>query len=272
MKAPRRSKNGGLAAGVSIPKTCPKTGAGAIIPPARTGTGTGVLSGLLENYSRVSLFKYLMETRERIRSAFGEHLREHGRPPETVFAFCKQLEIPERDFFREFASFDAVESDYWEHLVSSVVGAVEGGSEWKEFNARQRLLSFLYAFCEASLDYRSLMLSRLGPLGPLAKPNFLKGFERSFRVFAKRVLEHGMSGGEIAERGRLAGLYPDALYTHFRSVVDFNLKDDSSNYERTDAFIEKTVAVAFDLIRTQVVDSALDLAQFLIPCRDRNPA
>jgi hypothetical protein len=51
-------------------------------------------------------------------------------------------------------------------------------------------------------------------------------------------------------------------------VIDFSLKDDSRGYERTDAFIEKSVAVAFDLIRTQVVDSALDLARFLAPWRE----
>jgi len=149
---------------------------------------------------------------------------------------------------------------------------VEGGSEWAEFGARQRLLTFLYAFCEASLDHRSLMLTRFSPLGPLSKPKFLKGFQSRFEQFAKRILEHGRSCGEIAERGRLSSLYPEGLYAHLRGVIDFYLKDDSRNYERTDAFIEKTVAVAFDLIRTQVVDSALDLARFLIPCRETQPA
>jgi hypothetical protein len=77
---------------------------------------------------------------------------------------------------------------------------------------------------------------------------------------------------EIAERGRLSALYPEALYLHLRGAIDFNLRDESRGYERTDAFIEKTVAVAFDLLRTQVFDSALDLARFLIPCRERSAA
>jgi AcrR family transcriptional regulator len=213
-----------------------------------------------------------METRTRIISAFCDTLREHGRPPETVFAFCKQLGITEREFFTEFASFDAVEGAYWEQLVDGVAAAVESGPEWPDFNARQRLLSFLYAFCEASLDHRSVMLARLSKLGPLPKPAFLKGFETRFKVFAKGVLEHGVALGEVAERGRLAALYPDALYTHFRGVVDFFLKDDSRGYERTDAFIEKSVAVAFDLVRTQIVDSAFDLARFLLPCREGSQA
>jgi hypothetical protein len=213
-----------------------------------------------------------METRDQIVEAFCEHLREHGRPPETVFAFCKHLEITEREFFSEFASFESVESYFWERFLNGVVRAVESGSEWAEFSARQRLLTFLYAFCEASLDYRSLMLARIAPQGPLSKPKFLKGFESRFEHFAKGILEHGVSSGEIAERGRLSSLYPDGLYAHLRGVIDFYLKDDSGKYERTDAFIEKTVAVAFDLIRTQVVDSALDLARFLIPCRETRPA
>ena len=45
--------------------------------------------------------------------------------------------------------------------------------------------------------------------------------------------------------------------------MQFNLQDDSEGYERTDEFIEKTVKLAFELIRTQAIDSALDLGKFL---------
>jgi ubiquinone biosynthesis protein COQ9 len=48
-------------------------------------------------------------------------------------------------------------------------------------------------------------------------------------------------------------------------VISFLLKDESQRFERTDAFIEKTVAFAFDVIRTQAIDSAFDLARFLAP-------
>jgi hypothetical protein len=44
--------------------------------------------------------------------------------------------------------------------------------------------------------------------------------------------------------------------------------DDSKGFERTDAFVEKSAAVAFDLIRTQALDSAVDLARFLLPRLD----
>jgi hypothetical protein len=60
-------------------------------------------------------------------------------------------------------------------------------------------------------------------------------------------------------------VYPAVLYIHFRAVISFLLRDESKRFERTDAFIEKTVAFAFDVIRTQAIDSAFDLARFLAP-------
>ena len=206
-----------------------------------------------------------METKERITVRLTEHLREHGRYPESVYLFCRELGIEEREFFAEFGSFESVESGLWEEVVDQVAIAVESGPEWRSFSARQRLLTFHFALVERALDYRSLMLSRFVEAGPLARRGWLRGFEARFKAFASTVVARGIESGEIADRGRLTLLYPEALYLHLRAVVDFYLKDDSKGFERTDAFIEKSTAVAFDLIRTQALDSAVDLAKFLIP-------
>ena len=63
----------------------------------------------------------------------------------------------------------------------------------------------------------------------------------------------------------MGNVYPEVLYIHWRSVLEYFLKDESTRFERTDAFIEKTVELAFDLLRTQAVDSAADLIRFLLP-------
>ena len=206
-----------------------------------------------------------METTERITASFTEYLREHGRYPESVYRFCRGLEVEEKEFFSEFGSFEAVESRLWENVVHRVVFAVESGPEWASFSARQRLLTFHFAFLEEALNWRSLMLSRFGAIGPLARPGWLRGFEARFKEFASTLVARGVESGEIADRGRLTPLYPEALCLHLRAVIDFYLRDDSKGFERTDAFVEKSAAVAFDVIRTQALDSAVDLARFLIP-------
>lgn len=204
-----------------------------------------------------------METRERLLSAYRDHLLEHGGPPASVFKFTRDLGLEERAFFAEFPNFDALESEMWRGLVARVAGAVVAGPEWAGFTSRQRLLTFLFAFCEESLAWRSLLLQRVERCGPIPRPARLRGLELGFKEFIGPVIEHGHATGEIAERGMLREAYPEAFFLHFRAVVDFHLKDASAGYERTDAFIEKSVALAFDLLRTQAFDSALDFAKFV---------
>jgi AcrR family transcriptional regulator len=204
-----------------------------------------------------------LEKRNQIIEAYIQYLGEHGQPPVTVTRFCKDNGFDEGSFFKEFASFDALEATYWGGLVSRVVDAVRSGAEWSGFAARERYLAFLFAFMEESLASRSMLLKRLADVSPFTRLPALRKMEARFKEFADTIVSHGLLTGEIAERRLLKSFYADALYIHFRGALQFNLQDDSEGYERTDVFIEKTVKLAFELIRSQAIDSACDLGKFL---------
>ncbi|MEO0452540.1 MAG: hypothetical protein AAFY98_00200 [Verrucomicrobiota bacterium] len=206
-----------------------------------------------------------MELKELILEHYSYQLRENAKAPESVPQFCREMEISEREFYQNFASFDVVEKSYWRSIIKGVIEAIESGDEFAKFSAQQRLLTFYYAFNEAILDHRSNMLTRFKDLDLWKRPVWLKGFEEEYRSFIKRIIEHGRESGEVAGRGKVSDVYPDGFYLMFRSIIDFNLKDDSEQYERTDAYIEKSVKLAFDVVRTQALDSAIDLARFLVP-------
>jgi hypothetical protein len=210
-----------------------------------------------------------MELRYRIMNEYVNHLRQHGKAPDSVVKLCKQLEISEKEFFSEFPSFPAVEKAFWADRIVEVIQSVTSGAEYDSFNARQRFLTVVFAFLEKSLEYRSLMLLRFG-CGPMKKPRELQKFEAEFKSFASDVLKHGRANGEVAQRGRLDALFPDGLYMVLRSAIEYHLHDESDGYERTDAYVEKSTNLAFDLVRTQAVDSAFDLARFLIPSAGKN--
>jgi len=208
--------------------------------------------------------KATLKSREAIIQAFTEHWLEEGEAPASVFAFCKSLKMKERDFYSEFASFDAVESAFWEAQIEQVRRAVEAGKEWATFSAQQRLLAFLYAYFEHALDHRSLALLRIKPLRLIEHPQLLHGFEASYRAFIAEIIKHAHEQREIADRGRLNTFYPEAFLFHFRFLIEENLKDTSPGFERTDALIEKTVKLAFDLLKAQALESAVDLARWFI--------
>jgi hypothetical protein len=201
----------------------------------------------------------------RIQEAYLNELKAEGRPPVSIFKLCQSIGITERDFFSEFSFMEAVEIYWWSDLMDRVIKSVESGNEWIDFSARQRTLAFLFAFTAAALDHRSLLLMRIGNLGPLKPVPVWSGLETRFERFAESILARGRQSGEIVSRGPVSSVYPRAFRFLLRSVITFNLKDDSAKFERTDAFIEKSVAVLFDLMGRQVLDSGFDLLRFLLP-------
>lgn len=189
---------------------------------------------------------------------------ETGHPPASVYAFAKECGVSERDFYEQFASFEALESFLWKRVVTDTVAAVEHSEEWGGFSAQQKLLTFYYALCDRILDQRSFFLARFPRIpGGELPPRNLCGMREAFTEFAARVLDAGKESGEVACRGALAKTYPLGLFGHLISVIEFNLADTSTRFERTDAYIEKSVRLAFDVMGTQAVDSAFDLFRFL---------
>ncbi len=198
-------------------------------------------------------------------NAYQNYLNEHGKAPESVAKFCKTLKITERAFFQSFPTLDAVESHLWGNMIGETLKSVESGKEFANFNAEQRLLVFGFAFLEKSLDYRSTMLLRFKRISPFGGSCSLDLFSDQFKAFAERIVEHGKKTGEVANRAKLLPLYKEGLYLLFRGLIDFNLRDKSNGFERSDAYWEKSVKLCFDLMKSQAIDSAFDLAKFLIP-------
>jgi hypothetical protein len=139
------------------------------------------------------------------------------------------------------------------------------GGDWEGFSARERYLIFLFAAVQSASERRSLLLERFHGILPISNPSELQGLRTNFLAFERQLVERGIETGEIADRCGISCLYPGILYIHLRLVVAHYLKDESEGFERTDAFIEKTVALAFDLFQSQAIDSAADLLRFLLP-------
>lgn len=204
-------------------------------------------------------------SRETILDSFASQWSEAGASPHSVARFCRQAGITEAVFFKHFPSLHALEKAFWRHWISGVISAVESGDDWEAFAARDRYLAFLFALTQSATARRSLLLERFHDISPISHPAALEGMRKEFLEFAHRLVDRGTESGEIADRRVLTTLYPGILYVHLRWVMDQWLKDESDGFERTDAFIEKTVALAFDLFRSQALDSAADLIRFLLP-------
>jgi len=195
--------------------------------------------------------------------AYRRHVLEHGSPPPSVFAFCQALEVEEEEFFRKFPSLEALEGEIWAERIQHVVATLEADEEYAEYPPRQKALAFFYTFIESILGQRSWFLARFPREYPASDPASLKAFREAFMEWARPVAKEEAGDGPIASRLKADKVVARLLYAHFRSILKYYLEDDSRGFEKTDAYIEKSSRLFFDLADTRVPESAADFLRFL---------
>lgn len=201
---------------------------------------------------------------ETIIAAYQEHVLMEGKQPSTVFRFCRDIGIQEADFYKIAGSFEALERLIWAGYMEKTIARLEGDADYTNFSAREKMLAFYFTLAEELKSNRSfcvLLLNRHPKLEIV--PGFLKTFKSRFETFVDSVLNDGKTKGEVAERPYLDKRYPQLFWVHLALLLMFWKGDDSAGFEKTDAFIEKSVNLAFDLIGKGAVDSAIDFGKFL---------
>jgi len=205
------------------------------------------------------------DQRSEIVNAYVNAVLEHGHFPPSVYAFCKELDLSESDFYLHFSSFRAVESAVWADMLEATVERLDADGDFADYGASQKVLAALYTLLEEMLPRRSFILVRFPGVKP--RDAVFKKMLCRYNHLIKDWIEEGIDRGDIAKRGRLTELYAPVFSLHLLTVIDFWLKDESEQFQRTDAYVEKTVAFVGELIRTQAADAAADLARFLAGAR-----
>ena len=201
---------------------------------------------------------------ERIRSAYIETLLSTGSRPASVYKFCVDAGIKEDDFYNHFGSFDSLERSIWKGFVEITVKRLRSDKTYPEFSSREKMLAFYYTLLEELRASRSFILVQLDAYNKLEiVPSFLKDFKSTFEAFVESVLGEGKAKGEVANRPYLDKGYPQLFWLHLAFIVQFWKEDSSAGFEKTDAVVEKSVNLAFDLIGKGAVDSAIDFAKFM---------
>jgi hypothetical protein len=203
--------------------------------------------------------------RKLILEGFVNHVLEHGAQPKSVFKFAKDLKMKEEEFYVYFTSFDSIKSSIWVSLFESTLEQIEAQEVYKEYSVREKFLSFLFTWIEELKKNRSYLLSLYQDKNKAYKslPEDTKEFKEKFRDFAGEIIMEGKETQEIASRPLISDRYDEALWLQLAFVFRYWMDDRSPRFEKTDAAIEKSVNLAFDLMGKSALDSFLDLAKFL---------
>ncbi len=215
--------------------------------------------------SKTTRTKKKVDLRQKIMEQYQEYRLLNGHDPASVFAFCKQLEITEAEFYKHFNNFSQVSTAFWTDLFQNNIQRLESTAEYEEFSVREKLLSFYYSFFENLKNHRSYAMLTLKSQGFSLKRegNDLGLLKKHYKQWAKQLITEGKMKEEIAGRSKLSDNYDSLFWYQFMFLLDFWRKDGSTDFERTDEAIEKVVNLSFDLIEKNALDSAFDFGKFI---------
>ena len=193
-----------------------------------------------------------------------DYVLEHDHNPKTIFAFSKMNNFEEALFYKYFSSFEAIEKGIFEAFFENSINTLNKSDDYKNFDARNKLLSFYYTYFENLTANRSYVKHVLDKYkGDLKGLKVLSGLKRHFTAYIN-TLEIQMLDikQEQLEKIQESALQESA-WLQLLLTIKFWLDDTSASFEKTDIFIEKSVNTTFDVIDIAPLKSVLDLGKFL---------
>ncbi|MCS7153931.1 MAG: TetR family transcriptional regulator C-terminal domain-containing protein [Bacteroidia bacterium] len=175
----------------------------------------------------------------------------------TVFSFCKALEISEADFYKHYASLDAIGRKIWASYADEVLAALKGSETYQNYSAREKILAYFFTFFETVVKDRSFISKTYTNF------SLLRGYQRKFRTHMAEVIQEGVIADEIQSR-HLENLYLDVLWGVHWGLIQFWLNDESEGFEDTEKAIETYLRIPLELMGQNILDSAYEALRFTL--------
>ena len=204
-----------------------------------------------------------MATTQEIIEHYIDYVLTHSEQPKSVYNYSKSLGISEAEFYQLFASFDAIERAIWSASIVETLDTIRQQEVWANYTAREKVLSFFYSYVEVLKRQRSFVKYSLKGSGRLSTPAVLAEVKMIFSNFSEELIADGLNSGELSERKFISKRYKDALWLQFAFILDFWIRDDSKDFEKTDEAIEKGINVTFDLFQHSPIDNLIEYGKFL---------
>lgn len=197
--------------------------------------------------------------------AYERYWLENGHRPPSVYAFARQIEIPESEFYAHYSSFSAIEKDFWKQIFDETIQQLQQDATYQGYTAREKLLAFYYLWIQKLREHRSYILLQKNRLFLPSPQGFqLENFRHAFLDYVEKLVKLGIENKEIKSRKFLSDQYKYGFWAQLLFVLKYWIYDESKQFELTDAAIEKAVNLSFDLVGSHTLDRIVDFGRFLL--------
>lgn len=195
---------------------------------------------------------------------YTNYILEEEQKPSSVYKFCKTIGIQESDFYKHYASLEAIEAAFFESLHLHVLKLLHENEKYADYDDANKLLSYYFTFFEMATANRSyILMSLMAGNNPLEGYSKLGAMRKHFLDFVNGILQNSYKlPGEQLQKVE-AKLLQEGAWLQFLLTFKYWMNDCSPNFEKTDILIEKSVRASFEIIESFPLQSVVDLGKFL---------
>lgn len=206
-----------------------------------------------------------LSMRDQIIAHYIRFSNKNGKAPVSVFQFCEDCGLSERQFFDEFSDFEHLQEEILGDFWKNTVAKLEEQEFYQNTNDAEKFLAVAYGFFENLKDQRSFFLNFFGNWN--SPKDFFHGFKNFREVVMKYIDQLDLPSTDLGVpqlNKPINKLNSNALYLNLIFVLHYWVKDRSKGFEKTDALIEKLFTLSFDMMETNSLKKVIDLGKFLV--------
>ena len=192
-----------------------------------------------------------------------EHVLMGEHEPKTIYAFCKNNNIEESDFYSFFGSFDGLKQEIWNKFLENTITTLHNDASFGTYSPKNKLLTLYFTLFEVLTLNRSYVLYVLKDntkgMNNLMQ---LKQFRMTFKEFIKNHVATEESANKTVSKFTTPA-YSEGAWIQFLLILKYWMDDNSKGFERTDIIIEKSVNTVVDLLDSKPLENIIDLGKFL---------
>lgn len=188
-----------------------------------------------------------------------------GRAPNSIYEFCKEYKTNEANFYEHFNSFSQLRKHILADFINNTIKTLDNDKDYEEFTSKEKVLALFFTLFEEFKNSRSYLINRYDETSNYR--NISSDWELFFLQFNARIeqiLQEGKMADEIKERKFIGDHYSKGYKLVFAYVFRVWIKDESKGFETTDAAIEKSINLSYDMLGNGPLDALIDFGRFAL--------
>jgi len=206
-----------------------------------------------------------MTSKEKIIQGYIEFELLNGRSPHSVLELTKEIKIKEASFYKVFANLDKLKQAIPLLAIETTLARLDKDEQYSEFTSREKILSLYFTLFEELEHNRSYYLFKYVDLKE-ASSGFKdwSPFMDTMKGRIDEILNEAKLTEEIKDRPYIGEHYAKGYKLVFVYLFRVWLRDDSDGFSTTDAAIEKSINLSFDMLGVSPLDALIDFGKFAL--------